>query len=173
MDAIFNQPENEDCWEILHFIRQREIIPVMCEGLYREYIFVPTKIIFGELATKFKLKTLTADDFKILEQASYECSSTLAKIFSDNSKVFNVVSNHKLSEDNDDNKIINLAYDANCAIIITKNIIHFNCIEEKHFKTKKGKDIKVYTPEQFASSLKLIKHSKEDNFHKKVVKFKR
>lgn len=165
MDAIFNQPENEDCWEILHLIRKKDIVPVMCEGLHREYIFAPNKIIFRKLANKLILGELTADDFKDAEQACYECSTTLAKILTDNSKTYKTVSKYKISTDPDDDKIINLAYDANCTIIITKNMAHFECVEENHFKAKNGKAIEVYTPDQFVSNFRIIKHSREGKFH--------
>jgi predicted nucleic acid-binding protein len=82
----------------------------------------------------------------------------MLKIIMDNSRHIAVKSNQAICDaDPSDDKIINLAIDANCGTIVTKNISHFRCLEEKDVRTKKGRKIEVYTPQQFVDNFKLVR----------------
>lgn len=157
IDAIFDQLKCEDCWEILHLVRKKEIIPIVCEGLTNEYIFVPSKVAINCLKERFENKTLNAKDFKIFQDTAYECSTSMFKIISENSKWTEIKSNIKVCLHSADDKIVNLAIDSNCKTIITKNIRHFSPVEDKKVKTGDGKLIEIYTPEQFIRNFKVIK----------------
>jgi predicted nucleic acid-binding protein len=158
MDAVFDQLDHEDCWQILHLVRKGEITPVVSEGLSREYIFVPAKIVLNAISSKLQDNELKQNDIEESKTLLYQCCTDIAKIILNNSKVAKVTSNNKYSVDPSDDKIINLAIDSNCTLIITSNTKHFECVEEKHIKTKSGKEIEVYTPDQFVSNYRLIQH---------------
>ena len=158
IDAIFDQLSNESCWEVLHLVRKKDIVPVICEGLANEYIFVPSKVAIETLKERFQHKSLVLKDFKVVQQNVYDCSSAMLKIIMDNSREVKVKSDIKACTlDPGDDKLINLATDANCGIIVTKNLRHFKCIEEKNLRTKSGLKIEVYTPQQLVNNFKLLK----------------
>jgi predicted nucleic acid-binding protein len=157
MNAIFDQPNHECCWQVLRLLRRGEIIPVVSKGLLREYIYVPQKIVMEALADKSHKSEITKTEIQQMLQDLYDCATDTSNLM-DNCRIIKAVSTQKISPDPDDDKIINLAIDANCTVIITHNISDFKCVEEKHIKTKSSKDIDVYTPEQFVDYFKLIQH---------------
>lgn len=157
MDAIFDQLNNEDCWQILYMVRRGDIIPVVSEGLFKEYVFVPAKICINSLKGKFEDRSLGPEDFDQASHDVYECCSTIMKIMTERAKHIKVTSRCKICPDSEDDKIINLAIDSDCHNIITKNISDLKCAEEAGTKTKSGKLIEVDTPENF---LKLFNFKK-------------
>lgn len=164
INAIFDQFNNEDCWEILKLVRCKQITPVVSDGLLREYIFVPAKMGLGTLENRFKSRELKLKDFQIMHSELYNCSDQMMKIISNNVRVVDVTSKNKVcSDDPEDDKLVNLAIDANCHTIITKNISDLKCVEEKGIKTKSGKQIEVLTPEVFSQCFKLQKHYNNNN----------
>ena len=170
IDAIYDQLNNEDCWEILRLIRCKDIVPVVSEGLLREYMVVPMNLSFMKLSDKFNKKTLTHQDFNDTKTLTYQCFSDISKLLANNSKMYKTTSSLQIcDEDPDDDKIINLAIDSNCTAIITKNITHFECIEKKNIKTKNGKDILVYKPEMFSNHFKLLKHFHTRSLNNKQI----
>jgi putative PIN family toxin of toxin-antitoxin system len=156
VNAILDQLNNEDCWEILRLVRCKQIKPVVSNGLLREYIFVPSKMGIAALEKKFNKDELDLKDFKAIQGAVYNCSDEMAKIMVGNCRMVEVTSKLKICDsDPDDDKIVNLAIDSNCHTIITKNINDLKCVEENGIKTKSGRQIEVMTPETFTQCFKL------------------
>jgi predicted nucleic acid-binding protein len=159
VNAILDQLNNEDCWEILRFVRLKQIKPIVSNGLLREYLFVPAKMGIDALEKKFNSNELNLKDFKAIQNSIYSCSDEMAKILMGNSRIVEVTSKQKICDaDPEDDKLVNLAIDANCHTIITKNINDLKCVEEKGIKTKTGRLIEVLTPEMFAKCFKLQRH---------------
>lgn len=166
MYAIFDQLHNEDCWEILHMVRKKEITPVVSEGLFREYVFVPAKMSIKILEQKFNDHSLELKDFNQANQDVYDCCSTMMKIMMDNSKNIVVTSKQKICPDPEDDKLINLAIDSNCNKIITKNMSDLKCAEDNCIRTKSGKIIEIDTPENFIRAFRLQKHFRDKSTSK-------
>lgn len=61
--------------------------------------------------------------------------------------------------DKEDNKLVNLAHDSNCHIIITRNKSDFMYAQEKGIKTQKGEVIQYYEPELFLKCFEYMKRN--------------
>ncbi|CAB1249570.1 putative toxin-antitoxin system toxin component, PIN family [Clostridium sp. MT-14] len=155
IDAIFDQLNCEDCWEILHLIRKKDITPIMSKGLLKEYIFIPSKVVINALIKTLNQKGFIDSVVEELMATLYDCYSDVCEMIINNSKIVNVSSRGKFCiEDPEDNKIINLAIDSDCPIIITKNDRHFECVYHKQIKTCTGKQIEIYNPNNFINMMR-------------------
>jgi predicted nucleic acid-binding protein len=112
IDAIFDQLNCEDCWEILHLIRKKDITPIMSKGLLKEYMFIPSKVVLNALVKTLNQKGFIDSIAGKLMSTLYDCYGDVCEMLINNSKVVNVSSKGKFCiEDPEDDKIINLAID--------------------------------------------------------------
>lgn len=123
INAIYDQ--HDDCWEILRLLRVKSIIPIVSEALAREYIFIPAKVLFKSLEDKFCRRELVLKDFAYAQNRVYEIQYAMMKIIMTSGKQVVVTSKTKYSSDQDDDKLVNLAIDSNCPVIITNNKADF------------------------------------------------
>ena len=165
MDAVFDQLDKEDCWEILMLIRKKEITLAMSRQLKMEYFFIPSRIAIRMLEEKFNDGKLTHALFKQVDSLVYDCMDKLSTIVDPNCRSVEVTSALKIcTEDPSDDKLVNLAIDANCEIIITENIRHLREVENQKIKNRSGQRIKVMTAGNFLIYHKLSGQYKVRNF---------
>jgi len=161
VNAIFNQQENEDCWEILRLLHVHEFKPVVSKQLLKEYNYVLNKIVILSLAERFKEIGYDEVILKEALESTYDLSSEISLVF-EASRIVQVISKSKICIcDSEDDKIVNLAIDGNCQYIVTKNMSDLNVVNEKKVKTKNGTVIQVVSPEIFCNLVKLDKWSQK------------
>lgn len=152
ISGIFQQLENEDCWGIIKLLRTGKIRPVVSKSLLREYQFIPSRIALEQV------EKLNAAKTRILIGDLFQYYSDISELMF-NAKLINVTSKKTECLDPEDDKIYNLAVDANCTLIITKNISDFRPLIDNPAKTKTGKDICIYLPNQFLTNYAVIEWS--------------
>lgn len=149
MNAVFDQLNHEDCWQILRFIYEKKISPVICVELHREYFCTPQRVVHNEMAGMLKEKKLTPELFEEGTSQLLNYSLSISRII-EHARWVAVKSNLNVCVSHPaDDKLVNLAYDSNCNYIITHNIRHLDAVKQKGTKTKSGKPIQVFTPEEF------------------------
>lgn len=153
INGIFQQKKYEDCWSMLKLLRTGEIRAVISKQLLREYQYVPLKVILNKLQKQGINKNTNIPD---LLNDFFQYSTDITEL-TFNAKLVAVTSKKEGCIDPEDNKIYNLAFDSNCTLVITKNISDFYPLIESNVKTKNGKEIKFYTPDQFLTNYKIIK----------------
>ncbi|MGE5631366.1 MAG: putative toxin-antitoxin system toxin component, PIN family [Caulobacteraceae bacterium] len=150
ISALLDEPNNDYCWEIIKLIRTKKLIPITCEYLSREYICTPQKL--ARTKVKENLHKAESPDafFEEVFEDLYDISKDMVQIIS-YAKCVNVESRLKVCIlDHKDNKLVDLAYDSDCNIIVTNNIGHIKIAENQGIKTKYSKKpIRVFTPEEF------------------------
>jgi predicted nucleic acid-binding protein len=149
INAVFDQPEHEDDWRILRFVLENSITPIVCSELHREYLCTPQKIIYNEMSSLLKSNLLTPELFEVGHEKLFDYSIKISRVLR-NAIWFDVESSFSLCVlHHADDKLVNLSYDSDCSVIITDNIRHLEIVEENGFRTKKGRNVKVYTPSTF------------------------
>jgi len=150
ISALMDEPNSGYCWEVLKLIRTKHITPITCEHLSREYICAPQKI------ARFKIK----DNIHKIKNPEVLCEEVFESLYDISKDMVQIISYGRNVEvvsklkacvmDEKDNKLVDLAHDADCEVIITQNLQHLGPINNKKIRTSKSKLlIKVYTPEEF------------------------
>lgn len=161
--AILKQHTNEDCWEVLHLLRKGEISAVTSKELEREYILAPTLVALDALQEHFSKYGYDELLLKKSKKDCFDCSNAIAEITSKSRKVIVSSRLHACPTDVEDNKLVDLSHDSNCHLIITKNKSDFMFAEDRRVKTRSGKEIQIYEPEQFLRCFEYLKRTQEAN----------
>lgn len=157
--AILKQQQNEDCWEVLHLLRKGEIRAVTSVELEREYLFAPTSVAFEAIDDYFGKYGYNKEIITKSRKDCIDCANAIAELIFKSRKIEVTSRLHACPTDVDDNKLIDLAHDSNCHIIITKNKSDFMYAEDKGVKTKNGTPIQFYEPELFLKSFTYMKRT--------------
>lgn len=157
VDAIYSKINN--CIKILDYADKGYITPVTSLELEKEYNLVAGKVLLNAMKDQFLSGSLTASHFDVAQEELYRYHNQINRILINKAEKYAIESNRSISPDKDDNKIINLAIDSNSRAIITKNVAHFRCVEEKSIKNLNGELIMIMTPKQFTRYFK--EHKKE------------
>lgn len=147
IDALYDRINN--CLMIIDLANKNKITPVISQELEREYSLIAGKVILNSMRDSFKAGTLKAESFDAAQDVLRSLHKNINKLILDHSQRCTVTSNKNISPDYGDNKIINLAIDSNSSCIITKNVAHFRCLEQRGITNNLGVPIKIMTPKQF------------------------
>jgi putative PIN family toxin of toxin-antitoxin system len=157
--AILKQHENNDCWKVLHFLRNDEITAVTSKELEREYILAPTLVALTAMEDYFSKHGYDESLIKKSRKDCFDCANAISEITAKSRKVIVTSRLHACPTDAEDNKLIDLAHDSNCHIIITHNRSDFMFAEDKGVKTQNGEIIQFYEPELFLKCFELTKRN--------------
>ncbi len=155
--GVLADNEYPECWEILNKIRKQELIPIISEGIIREYMFAPFEALLDTIKEQLQQKTLIEAFLDECSNTLYDYAKKVSKLIMTNAIQINVESNIKILSDVEDNKFINLALDSGCTIIITKNISDFMYFRVNDYLNNNNECIKVYTPDEFLDYYRKLK----------------